>query len=155
LKGVSFLGPDIGTVVGDEAGILHTTDGGATWTRLSFPAGRGPFDDVYQGSPNQIIVTNFAGALRSDDGGATWTFTQFSLCDIFGCYFFIRISFLSATEWWAAGQFRGRLLFGSVHHTDNGGAAWSQSLHYGLFCNQVFFSSASTGTAVGNFSGGI
>src|SRR5262249_33107470 len=115
---------------------------------------RGPFDDVYQGGTSQIIVTNGAGALRSDDGGATWTFTQFTgLCDTFGCIVFIRISFLSATEWWAAGQRRGRSFYGSIHHTLNGGAAWSSSLAYGLFCNQVFFSSASTGTAVGHFYG--
>jgi photosystem II stability/assembly factor-like uncharacterized protein len=155
LKGVSFLGPDIGTVVGDEAGLLHTTDGGATWTPLSFPGGHGPFDDAYQGSPDQIIVTNAGGALRSDDGGATWTFTQFTgLCDALGCSYFIRISFLSATEWWAAGQYRGRFGYrGTIHHTINGGASWSFSLETVnpiVAFNAIYFSSTSTGTAVGS-----
>jgi photosystem II stability/assembly factor-like uncharacterized protein len=158
LKGVSFLAPDIGTITGDEAGILHTTDGGATWTPLSFPSDRGPFDDVYQGSASQIIVTVVDrgqadnGALRTDDGGATWTFTQFGgLCGLFGCYFMNRITFMSANEWWAASQCNCRPHFGSVHHTFNGGATWSraaavQSIQ-GL--NAVSFPSAATGIAVG------
>jgi len=160
LKGVSFLGPDIGTITGDEAGILHTTDGGGTWTPLSFPSGRGPFDDIYQGSASQIIVTVVDrgrpnnGALRTDDGGATWTFTEFTgLCNVAGCYELNRFAFLSANEWWVSGHWQGFFgPFGSVQHTINGGANWSISVPlpqvYSL--GGVSFSSATTGTIVGS-----
>ena len=156
LTGVSFWGPDVGTVTGDADKILHTDDGGATWTPLRSPSG-GPFDDVYQGDPT-IIVTATANYLarRSDNGGATWISTQFNgFCFLpHFCYLLNRISFVSAEEWWGVSHCcgGGPPRPGAVHHTIDGGANWS--IHYGtpgfVALNAVSFPNSATGIAVGN-----
>jgi photosystem II stability/assembly factor-like uncharacterized protein len=61
--------------VGTRAGVLGSTDGGATWRHLS--AGQAELVEVssllvHPLRPQTVLAGTFRRAFRSDDGGATW-----------------------------------------------------------------------------------
>ena len=64
---------------GHVSGIWHSTDGGATWTKLSnitaatsIGFGMAASGQSYMALYATAIVNNFNGIYRSDDGGSTW-----------------------------------------------------------------------------------
>ena len=118
LRAISFAGLD-GYAAGDFGTLLHTADGGATWSGLR----SGTFTNLTEVQAIDAQAVFAAGgcvARRSDDGGAT----------------FVRVPFTpvesSCKEQFAAGWFINRLTGflaltdGTVLRTDNNGDTFAQ-----------------------------
>eukprot|EP00976_Prorocentrum_cordatum_P076144 1182181-Prorocentrum_minimum.AAC.5 len=112
-------------VVGDGATILHTTDGGASWT-ASTPAIDWiirDLHDVYFADPSNGWIAASAGAvLRSADGGVTWErLASMHLMHTQTAVHFVKSEMSggnSAWSGWAAGA------DGGVARTRDGGVTW-------------------------------
>ncbi|HEX5922393.1 MAG TPA: YCF48-related protein, partial [Baekduia sp.] len=118
LRSISFAGPD-GYAAGEFGTLLHTTDGGATWSGLL----SGTFTNLTEVQAIDAQAVFAAGgcvARRSDDGGATFTRVPFTPVEA------------SCKESFAAGWFVNRqtgflvLTDGTVFRTDNNGATFAQ-----------------------------
>lgn len=74
LTAVSFADAQHGWVVGHDAAILHTSDGGRTWQLQHFdPAGNKPLLTVLALDAKHALAAGAYGLfLRTEDGGATW-----------------------------------------------------------------------------------
>jgi len=124
-----FTGPMEGFVVGGQDDvaasshgiILHTTDGGATWTnqhttsfdnawcwKLSFPSATVGYVSV---QTNGAQPPQF---LKTTDGGATWTEKPF----LAGAYFEQGIGFVDENTGWIGGS-------GDTYQTTDGGETWA------------------------------
>jgi photosystem II stability/assembly factor-like uncharacterized protein len=82
---VATVSPEEIWISGDFGTLLHTTDGGATWTSTFLPEEK--FGDGYladrllngiefEGPDNGWVAGEFATGLRTVDGGKTWTNRQ-------------------------------------------------------------------------------
>jgi photosystem II stability/assembly factor-like uncharacterized protein len=138
---ISFSDDLHGFGVGQYGLILHTTDGGSSWTD----------------SPNGITLDSFYGSAMSDsnhlwlvgdlgvllhtsDGGLTWaqqsTYTTNTL---------LSISFVDGMHGWAVGD------LGEYLHTTNGGQNWiRQSIGTGTLLFGVEFKDLQNGWIVGD-----
>jgi photosystem II stability/assembly factor-like uncharacterized protein len=127
LNGVWFVSGVEGWAVGDLGTIIHTTDGGATWTRQHAPTGYDladvQFVDAQHGWVAGYDPTDFPQGdkytkvlLKTTDGGATWT--KVSLPVGATPYHALALSFVSASEGWVVGD-------GVVVHTSDAGATWT------------------------------
>jgi photosystem II stability/assembly factor-like uncharacterized protein len=76
LTGVYFHDRDHGWVVGHDAVILRTTDGGTTWERVYWaPENEEPFFDVwFSDASNGIAIGAYGGYFTTADGGTTWEY---------------------------------------------------------------------------------
>ena len=74
LASVFFLNEQLGWAVGHDASILHTNDGGVTWTLQQFlPELDKPlFDIVFNDANNGIAVGAYGMFYRTTDGGNSW-----------------------------------------------------------------------------------
>ena len=118
LRSISFAGLD-GYSAGDFGTLLHTTDGGATWSGLL----SGTFTnltEVQAIDAQSVFAAGGCVARRSDDGGATFTRVAFTPVES------------SCREPFAAGWFVNRqtgflaLADGTVLRTDNNGGSFAQ-----------------------------
>lgn len=75
LTALSFASESVGWVVGHDAVILKTSDGGKTWLMQNFqPEVEKPFLDVIALDEHTVIAIGAYGLLyRTTDGGDTWT----------------------------------------------------------------------------------
>ncbi|WP_440877446.1 WD40/YVTN/BNR-like repeat-containing protein [Thalassotalea sp. PLHSN55] len=76
LTGVYFLDEKLGWVVGHDATILHTADGGMTWQLQQYlPELEKPlFDVVFKDERNGIALGAYGQLFRTTDGGKHWQF---------------------------------------------------------------------------------
>jgi photosystem II stability/assembly factor-like uncharacterized protein len=110
-------------VAGAGAGIVKSTDSGATWTLL--PAGPAAFYadfDVAPSSPSTLYAAahleDFTPVFRrSTDGGATWTTLNFQGNG--AVYASLAVDPLVATTVYTSDQ-------GYIHKSTDGGQTWSQ-----------------------------
>jgi len=75
LTAISFADPMHGWIVGHDAVILATTDGGKTWVMQNFaPELEKPFLDVIALDANNVLAFGAYGLLfKTSDGGTTWS----------------------------------------------------------------------------------
>jgi photosystem II stability/assembly factor-like uncharacterized protein len=118
LRTISFAGLD-GYAAGDFGTLLHTTDGGTTWSGL--PSGTFTnLTEVQAIDAQAVFAAGGCVARRSDDGGATFTRVPFTPVEA------------SCKEPFAAGWFVNRqtgflvLADGTVFRTDNDGGTFAQ-----------------------------
>jgi photosystem II stability/assembly factor-like uncharacterized protein len=71
LRAVDFVGTQ-GWAVGKSGSIIHTTDGGNTWTAQSSPADSTLFDVDFSDSQHGIAC-GYDHILRTTDGGQNWS----------------------------------------------------------------------------------
>ena len=78
LTGVYFMDKMRGWVVGHDAVILRTTDGGKNWQKVyDDPEGQAPLFDIWFKDGNQGIAIGAYGLyLVSEDGGASWEVSE-------------------------------------------------------------------------------
>jgi photosystem II stability/assembly factor-like uncharacterized protein len=108
--GVSFVDANTGWAVGGT--ILHTNDGGATWTDQGYGGAAVSFVDANTG----WAVGERGTILSTTDGGATWT-PQASGTNAL----LTGVSFADANSGWAVGY---EAYDVTVLHTENGGRDW-------------------------------
>lgn len=155
LLGVHFVSASQGWVVGGDGTILHSTDGGASWTEQD------------SGAPRPLMALHFVDALQgwavggelayapkamteilhTRDGGATWWAQATGAADAA----LNSVHFVDAANGWAVGY------NGTVMHTDDGGKTWvRQSSGTTLPLYRVKFIDALRGWAAGgNGSSGV
>ncbi len=73
LYDVAFINEQVGLAVGNNATILRTTNGGASWQRVTERRDRGTrFVDVVFTSPSEAWVRGGKDLLQTTNGGDTW-----------------------------------------------------------------------------------
>ncbi len=116
LRDVWFTDADNGWVVGNVGleGLLHTTDGGRSWTAQDGPAGGYSLNDLEFVDGQQGWAVGAGGAILHTSDGATWrpqdSGTGRSLT---------ALSFADAWHGWAGDD------VGYLHRTTDGGATWA------------------------------
>ena len=157
MNSVHFIDANTGTVVGDDGVILHTTNGGATWT----PQIGGPlandgsfFSSVWFTDANHGTVTGWGATpmLRTTDGGSLWVYQQTGLGPLTGL---CAVTFPDAHTGIAVGGYP-TALAAPILRTTNGGVNWNRQIPpvypvSGFF--SVAFPSPDTGYVVGD--GGV
>lgn len=69
---ITFASPAIGWVVGHEGTVLRTTDGGATWNRVSSPTNEDLVRVSALGDQKAQVITRSGKTFGTDDGGKSW-----------------------------------------------------------------------------------
>jgi photosystem II stability/assembly factor-like uncharacterized protein len=126
---LEFANDERGHGAGDWGAMIHTEDGGATWTsqqvptdvelpEIAYDMGVEPGDvnlyGISYGDADHVwIVGEFGVILASTDGGLTWTQQKAPIeSTLFG------VHFNDAREGWAVG------IDANILHTEDGGATW-------------------------------
>ena len=120
LNGVAFVNASDGWAVGFGGTILHTTNGGATWTVQNSGTTSDLYGVAFVNASDGWAVGGYPvygdgegdNILATTNGGATWT-AQSS-----GAYLFKAVAFANASDGWAVS---GAVTFA----TTNGGATWT------------------------------
>ena len=142
IYGSFFVDANNGWGVGSEENIVHTTDGGLTWTTQRGGVGSGalyPFWDVEFVDASHGIVVGGAGKIYTTvDGGATWTLRSSGAAA--ETHALARVG----DNLWSAG------VGGTIQMTRNGGAWWDEThvpVESGNL-SDIDFADASTGWTV-------
>jgi photosystem II stability/assembly factor-like uncharacterized protein len=118
LHGVFFLDERNGWAVGDLGTILHTTDGGASWSPQTSNSTGYRLNGVAFVSPTSGYVVGSAGRLLfTTNGGSTWAPMTVSTD---GGKSLNAIRFQNSTHGWIVGN------GGLILRTTNGGASWAR-----------------------------
>ena len=138
LRAVHFLDAQLGWAVGDGGTILHTSDGGATWTAQTSGMA-GVLYGIHSELSRAWAVGDAGTILVTTDNGANWTpqnsGTTAALIDV---------CFADANKGWAVGT------GGTILHTGNGGVNWApQNSGTAQYLASVEFENATFGCAVG------
>ncbi|MFM0642426.1 PKD domain-containing protein [Paraburkholderia metrosideri] len=112
LNAVSFANARSGWIVGENGGVVHSTDGGITWTsQLTTPSGQ--IGVSAADNDHAWVLNRNRQVLRTTDGGTTWnaipTGAPFGLT---------AIRFVDPAHGWAVGQSEG------IVATTDGGTTW-------------------------------
>jgi photosystem II stability/assembly factor-like uncharacterized protein len=118
LTGVFLLDRNLGWAVGHDAVVLHTADGGRTWTlQRSAPEEERPLFDVYfSDAAHGFAIGAYGAFLATADGGATWTERRISEEDVHLHHIARAPSgalFIAAES-------------GTLFRSDDGGASWRE-----------------------------
>jgi photosystem II stability/assembly factor-like uncharacterized protein len=150
LFGVCFADADNGWAVGNGATILHTSNGGNTWSEQEFFPVSYLLDVHFADAMNGWAV-GFAGNIRhTDDGGQNWTAQDSGTgYDING------VDAVDAMNAWIVGGVAPSTSNGSqfIRRTTDGGATWTHEFGesgYATFpLEAVSFANGNVGCAVG------
>ncbi len=141
LFGIDFVTSNQGWAVGYYGTIIHTEDGGKSWTYQ--PSGKTtPFTDVdFVDSHNGWAVGFGPTILHTTDGGKTWSDQKISE-DIF----LTAVYFLNEKKGWIVGE------WGTILVTEDGGNTWNSQLSgKDVILYDICFSDELHGWAVGEF----
>jgi photosystem II stability/assembly factor-like uncharacterized protein len=149
--GVCFSDSINGWVVGSHGIILHTTNGGITWTRQTSGT-LVQLNTVFCIDVNLVWIVGMNGViLHTTNGGTTWTSQISSVSTHIWDIFLLDSEIGFAVGGYCAGCVDKPGYGGYILHTTNGGAVWNiQKLDttiLGLF--GVYFTNFNTGTVVG------
>jgi photosystem II stability/assembly factor-like uncharacterized protein len=126
LRGVSAVSERVAWASGSGATVLRTTDGGATWQKLSITSEALDFRDIDAIDAQTVYVLSIGNGpasriYKTTDAGGTWTM-QFKSNDA--------KAFLDAMSFWDANR---GIVFGDsvdgqfyILITDNGGGTWTR-----------------------------
>ncbi len=83
LTRVSFLDAQRGWAVGYDGAILHSSDGGGSWTVQHYDTGARQFFDILMlDAQNGIAVGGYGTYMSTADGGANWQLRSFPIGDL-------------------------------------------------------------------------
>src|SRR5439155_22697260 len=139
LASVWFTGPAEGWVAGGGGTVLHTTDGGAIWSRLNVGATENLQDVWFATRDTGWVVGAHGVILRTFDRGASWQRLAPTGYDLNS------VSFTGTRDGWAAGN------NGLILGTDDRGLSWytAQPPLIAQALRSVWRASAVSGAAVG------
>jgi len=128
-------------IVGLNATILHSKDGGKSWIRQKSPLTADLYDVWFADNRNGWVVGKYGTILRTGDGGATWITARaetdqrlFDVC------------FADVQSGWSVGS------WGTIVHTSNGGETWTkQGPGEDIIYNGVWFVDTRQGWIVGEY----
>ncbi len=147
-QSIFFLNEDTGWVVGDDALIEKTTDGGEHWESQTnpFTGTTQQFESVYfvDADHGWIAGGDDGVILYTMDGGTHWSEQTSGTTEWLGSVFFANAD----TGWCVGGS---GFSDGIILRTNNGGTNWvtqSDTIESGL--NSVYFTDTQTGWAAGN-----
>lgn len=114
LRGVSFVDPLTGWVVGSYGTILHTTDGGKTWNKQISGLDGWLYDVDFFDRDSGVAAGLKGIILYTTDGGNTWNRSLYKTdCDIYS------VHYCDPSSIWLAGD-RGFIL-----NSNDGGESWN------------------------------
>lgn len=130
LTGVHFHDKDLGWVVGHDAVILRTRDGGSTWERLHWaPEEERPFFDVwFKDAEHGFVIGAYGYFLATTDGGDTWEPREIAapaedeevdMYDLGGDFHLNAIARAESGKLYVAAE------AGTVYRSDDGGDTWA------------------------------
>jgi photosystem II stability/assembly factor-like uncharacterized protein len=138
------------TGAGSQCRILHTTDGGATWTKVfqsknagtmcwkvSFPSAMVGYAAVLTFS-----ATTPSSFIKTTDGGNTWTEMPF----VDGGYAGLGVGFITENIGWIGGEASSK----PAYRTSDGGNTWTPDPSLGPYVNRIRFVGPRTGYAIGS-----
>jgi photosystem II stability/assembly factor-like uncharacterized protein len=119
LTGVHFHDKRLGWVVGHDATILRTLDGGETWERVYYdPEEESPLFDVwFRDAENGFAVGAYGLFLSTSDGGVTWT--RFTVDE--DEYNDFHLHHMASSE---TGHLYLAAEAGTIYRSDDGGRSW-------------------------------
>ncbi|MFC1966715.1 WD40/YVTN/BNR-like repeat-containing protein [Chloroflexota bacterium] len=114
LRGVDFIDANNGWVAAYDGIIIHTTDGGNTWS-LQYDGPQYFLNDIdFVDANNGWAVGTDGTILHTSDGGVTWD-TQANVYR----HALLSVDFVDANTGWVSGTQSG------IWHTNDGGATWT------------------------------
>lgn len=118
LTGVYFHDVDLGWVVGHDAVILRTTDGGSSWERVHWaPENEEPFFEVwFSDAENGIAIGAYGSYYSTTDGGTSW---EYRLIDEDGWHLH-RVARSEDGQLYIAAE------AGSIYRSADGGTTWEK-----------------------------
>ena len=124
LSAVHFINPDSGIVVGGNGTILQTSNGGATWNKLTSGTNEN-LSNIAQLDTNKIIVIGNNGTiLRTSNGGKEWIKNK-----IEGATYLSGISFMNDDTGIIVGHSLDSTI---ILNTTDGGITWNLNPHVGI-----------------------
>jgi len=150
LTDVHFVDQNNGWISGWTETMLHTTDGGATWTNQNIPPNNAYYSVFFTDLLNGW-ATGYAGKIvHTTDGGETWT----DQTAPFNTEYY-RICFINSNEGWIAGGdaggFPSYISHRVILHTTNGGVTWIQQYGqaYESLLRSIYFVDQNNGYTTG------
>ena len=142
LCAVSFADANDGWAVGYSGTILHTADGGGTWTPQSSGTPSATLESVaFPDATHGWAVGTGGTIISTTDGGAYWAAQSSETPEALSC-----VAFPDATHGWAVGQ------GGTILSTADAGAHWAaQTSGTGEWLTSTAFVDAAHGWAVGDW----
>lgn len=111
----SFIDKEKGWAVGIKGTIIHSADGGKTWTSQSSGTDRNLFSVSFVDAQNGWTVGEFGTILHTGDGGANWQSQSKGVDkELNG------VCFVDPLNGWVVGE------FGTILHTADGGGEWEK-----------------------------
>ena len=141
LFGVESYGNDNAWIVGFEATILHTGDGGKTWEVQQSPVKEDLYEVSFIDDKRGWIVGKRGTILHTTDGGKKWI-RQDGHTDkrLFA------VHFVDQNKGWIVGT------WSTILHTDDAGKTWvNQGSGEDRYFNDVFFTDSQRGWIVGEY----
>jgi photosystem II stability/assembly factor-like uncharacterized protein len=130
LHGLFFVDESRGWAVGSRGALLSTSDGGATWRKLS-PPSEDALRDIFFVDPERGWIVcersvhllrekdeHRSYLLRTDDGGRTWSRVEVAGADVDARL--VGVRFAGARHGWAYGE------LGALYSTSDGGETWAR-----------------------------
>jgi photosystem II stability/assembly factor-like uncharacterized protein len=116
---VRFVTPELGWVVGWDSTILHTKDGGKTWTKQTPPSAGTKLDEVIfaDSKTGYAISSIYKTIFRTTNGGDTWENVPLPYPQDAGKAFAIHA---------VAGDSYFFAYSSAIYRTDNGGKNWTE-----------------------------
>lgn len=111
----SFIDGNTGWVVGTKGAVVHTTDGGKSWSKQESGTGKNLFSVSFVDTQNGWAVGEFGTIIHTVDGGESWEFQSKDIDKMLNS-----VCFIDARNGWVVGE------FGTMLHTKDGGKKWKE-----------------------------
>lgn len=150
LTDVCFVDENNGWISGWTGTILHTSDGGATWTDQGAPPTNAYWSLYFTDAQNGWASGFYGKIIHTTNGGTSWT--EQSTPTTYDLY---SIHFADSIHGWAAGgsagSFPSYINHRIILYTDNGGDSWSfqYAQSYESRLNSIYFLDDQNGYATG------
>jgi len=156
---IYFLNSQTGWIVGGDAGsfpsyishrvILHTNNGGATWSLQYGEAYKSILKSIYFVDQNTGYATGESGiVMKTTDGGANWLEQT-----VIPSFHFFDIHFVNSTTGWVIGKYLGVPHYAAIFKTTDGGNNWTEtSLGIDESLSGIYFTDNIHGWVVGGDS---
>ena len=125
----TFVDRENGWAVGIKGTIIHSTDGGKTWSAQSSGTEKNLVSVTFPDLRNGWVVGEYGTILHTGDGGASWQPQTEGMDKEFN-----GVCFIDDRRGWVVGE------YGTILHTEDGGASWEAQTCEEIQTNNDMFS---------------